>query len=133
MNYTDKKLLKHQIKYRLEHRKLNPDGVYSSIPSIQEYAEWEIKKLRLDAPETPPTHPTLLSQEPIAITNSQFATLDPPIHPIDEIISERIEVMYGPSHLSPPIAIPHLHEKNPHIPDDDMPREISGTMECYHA
>src|SRR6266478_5328449 len=127
MNYADKKLLKHQIKYRLECRKLNPDGAYSSIPSIQEYAEWEIKKLRLDAPETPPTHSTLLSQEPMAIMNSWFATPDPPIHPMDEIISERIEVMYEPSHSSLPIAIPHLHKKNPHIPDDDMPREIGGT------
>src|SRR5260370_6242809 len=97
MNYTKKKLLKCQIKYRLEHGKLNPDGVYYSIPSIQEYAEWEIKKLRLDAPETPPTCSTLLSQEPMAIMNSWFATLDPPIHTMDKIISERIEVTYEPS------------------------------------
>src|SRR5260370_37683427 len=106
---------------------------YTPLSPLSEYAEQEIKKLRLDAPETPPTHSTLLSQEPTAITNSWFATLDPPIHPMDKIISKRIEVMYKPSHSSLPIAIPNLHEKNPHIPDNDMPREIGGTMECYHA
>src|SRR5260370_29086074 len=121
MNYTNKKLLKHQIKYRLVHRKLNPDGLYSSIPSIQEYAEGEIKKLRLDAPETPPTHSTLLSQEPMAITNSQFSTPDPPIHPMDEIISKRIEIMYEPIHLAIPIFILHLHKNNPHIPIQIIP------------
>ena len=112
MNYEDKKWLKHQILYKLKCGRLNPDGVYSCIPSIQEYAEWMIKKLRLNAPEAPPTSSTSLSQEPTAIRNSWVATLDsPPIHPMDEIISKRIEVTYKPSHSSLPIAIPHLHEK----------------------
>src|SRR6266478_190798 len=131
MNYEDKKWLKHQILYKLKCRRLNPDGVYSCIPSIQEYAEQTVKKLRLDAPEASLTSSTLLSQEPTAITNSWVATPDsPPIYPMDEIISERIEVMYKPCYSSPPITIP---QKNSHIPDDNMPREISGIMKCYHA
>src|SRR6266478_5390519 len=114
MNYEDKKQLKHQILYKLKCRRLNPDGVYSCIPSIQEYAEWMIKKLRLNAPEAPPTSSTSLSQEPTAITNSWVATPDsPPIHLMDEIISERIEVTYKPCYSSPPITIPHLHEQKP--------------------
>src|SRR6266478_7159922 len=130
MNYEDKKWLKHQILYKLKCGRLNPDGVYSCIPSIQEYAERMIKKLRLNAPEAPPTSSTSLSMEPTAIMNSQVATPDsPPIHPMDEIISERIEVMYEPCYSSLPITIPHLHEqKSTH--SRATCREIGGTMKC---